>query len=303
MRFSGTRHIILLEYLIKGDIFLNTGNVNLEAEPGVIDQDIFKTGISFRCPVKDSLKKINFKMAFKLSGSESLLVSPIGKTTKVHMVSAWRSPAFSGSFLPIRRTVDDNGFLADWEVTHMNRNFPQEWVGSAYHTEDSSFGFELFIPVDHYQKSWRSVRYGILFIALTFLVLIFLEITRKETIHIFNYILVSFGLVLFFSLLTSLSEHIGFNFSYLISSSATVGLITVFTRSLLKNKKAVLILSGMLTVLYLFIFILLSMDDYAFLAGNIGLFILLTVIMWQAGRIDLFRNETAREISPEDRSE
>ena len=110
-----------------------------------------------------------------LSGSEGLLLTPLGKSTTARLQSDWTSPSFNGSFLPVKREIDEKGFSAQWEVTHLNRNFPQTWIGGAFHPQESSFGVDLFQPVDHYQKSWRSSRYGILFIALTFLVLIFLE--------------------------------------------------------------------------------------------------------------------------------
>ena len=132
----------------------------------------------------------------------------------------------------------------------------------------------------------------LLFIALTFLVLIFLEITRKETIHIFHYFLVALGLVLFFSLLNSISEQVGFNAAYLISSIATISMISVFAGTLFREKKTALIVFGMLLVLYSFIFVLLTLNDYAYLAGNIGLFLLLAVIMRLAGSLDLFRKAT-----------
>jgi inner membrane protein len=196
--------------------------------------------------------------------------------------------------LPAKRSVSDKGFSASWEVTHLNRNFPQDWTGASFHPLESSFGLDLFLPVDHYQKSWRSARYGILFIALTFLVLVFLEITRKEYIHVFHYFLVSLGLILFFSLLNSLSEQVGFNLSYLIASAATILLISLFTGTLMRNKKTAYIVFGMLVILYSFIFILLTLNDYAYLAGNIGLFILLAVIMKLAGNIKLFRKESVR---------
>ena len=160
---------------------------------------------------------------------------------------------------------------------------------------DSSFGVDLFLPVDHYQKSWRSSRYGLLFIALTFLVLIFLEITGRESIHIFHYFLVSLGLVLFFSLLNSLSEQVGFNLAYLISSAATILMISVFTRTLFREKKRALIVFGMLVILYSFIFVLLTLNDFAYLAGNIGLFLLLSVVMMLSGRIRLFKTEIENE--------
>jgi inner membrane protein len=274
---------------LKGKIILKTDSTELEAEPGVRDNDIFQSGISFVSPVLIPGSRVGLDLSINLSGSEGLQLTPLGKSTSAHLQSDWTSPSFNGSFLPVKRNVDETGFTADWEVTHLNRNFPQNWTGNSFHPLESAFGLDLFQPVDHYQKSWRSSRYGILFIALTFLVLIFLEVTRKETIHIFNYFLVSAGLVLFFSLLNSLSEQVGFNFAYLIASVATILLISIFTGALFREKKTALIVFGMLVVLYSFIFILLTLNDYAYLAGNIGLFLLLVIIMRLASKLELFK--------------
>ncbi len=256
---------------------------------------VFHLSVLFSYPATE----ISIDMSINLSGSEGLLLTPLGKSTSAHLQSEWTSPSFNGSFLPVKRNVDETGFTADWEVTHLNRNFPQNWTGSAFHPLESSFGLDLFQPVDHYQKSWRSSRYGILFIALTFLVLIFLEITRKEAIHIFHYFLVSLGLVLFFSLLNSLSEQVGFNVAYLISSVATILMISIFTGTLFSEKKTALIVFGMLVILYSFIFVLLTLNDYAYLAGNIGLFLLLAIIMRLAGKLELFKKATLFETSGE----
>jgi inner membrane protein len=274
---------------LKGKIVLKADSTELEAEPGVRDNDIFLSGISFFSPDLIPGSKVSVEMSINLSGSEGLQLTPLGKSTSAHLQSEWASPNFNGSFLPVKRNVDETGFSADWEVTHLNRNFPQNWTGSAFHPLESSFGLDLFQPVDHYQKSWRSSRYGILFIALTFLVLIFLEITRKEAIHIFHYFLVSLGLVLFFSLLNSLSEQVGFNVAYLIASIATILMISVFTGTIFREKKTALIVLGMLVILYSFIFVLLTLNDYAYLAGNIGLFLLLAVIMRLASNLELFK--------------
>jgi len=282
---------------LKGKIILKTDSTELEAEPGVKDNDIFLSGISFANPILIPGSKINIAITLSLAGSEGLLLTPLGKSTKATLKSEWSSPSFNGSFLPLQRNVDEKGFSAAWEVTHLNRNFPQNWIGNTYKPLESSFGVDLFQPVDHYQKSWRSSRYGILFIALTFLVLIFLEITKRENIHIFNYFLVSLGLVLFFSLLNSLSEQIGFNGAYIIASAATILLISVFTGTLFREKKTALIVFGMLMLLYTFIFILLTLNDYAYLAGNIGLFLLLAVIMRLAGKLNLSQKEPTVESS------
>jgi inner membrane protein len=221
-----------------------------------------------------------------------LFFIPVGKTTKTKISSTWNSPSFTGRFLPAKRTINSSGFIAEWLITNLNRNFPQSWIGSAYNINENFFGTELFLTVDHYQKAIRCAKYGLLFIALTFMVLIFLELTSEAKIHIFNYFLFALALALFFSLLTALSEHIGFSAAYLLSSVATITMLTIFAKSFFAERKAVFIVSGLLVSLYAFIYIILSLNDFAFLAGNIGLFILLAIVMRFSGKINLFKKES-----------
>ena len=267
------------------------GNV-ISARPGAGQTDLFDRGISFPLPL-DPLTLSDFKGDFSLSlglrGSGSIAFSPVGRTTEVALSSEWDAPSFTGNFLPSAREVTDTGFTASWVVTHLNRSFPQVWAGKSYAPADDAFGVDLILEADQYTRAERSAKYGVLFIALTFLVLIIIELRSQERIHIFYYLLAGLALILFFSLLTALSEQIGFNPAYLVSSAATIGLLTVFFRSLLKKGWMVLLISGLLTALYVFIFFLLAMKDYAFLVGNIGLFVLLAVLMIVSAKYRLFR--------------
>jgi inner membrane protein len=281
---------------LKGGIFLKTDSVLLEAVPGLKDSDLFSTGISFPADLSKRNPTTVFSVNLKVSGSEGLSFAPVGKKTEVIISSKWNSPGFKGNFLPLERDVADSGFKAKWLVTNLNRNFPQVWSGNAYSPVTDSFGVDFILPVDHYQKSLRSAKYGILFIALTFLALIFAEMAIKENLHVFHYLLVSLGLVLFFSLLNALSEYTGFNIAYLVSASSTIILISFFLRNLFKKRVTVLLISGLLVFLYSFIFILLTLNDYAYLAGNIGLFLLLAVTMILSVKLDLFKNQRASEL-------
>lgn len=281
---------------LKGEIFLEADSLNLEAVPGSKDADLFSSGISFPADLSTRNSIIPYKINIKVSGSEGLSFAPIGKKTDVTLLSKWISPGFKGNFLPVDRNINDSGFKARWLVTNLNRNFPQIWSGKAYNPTVDSFGVDFILPVDHYQKSLRSAKYGIMFIALTFLALIFAELAIKENIHIFHYLLVSLGLVLFFSLLNALSEYTGFNIAYLISGSSTIILISYFLRKLFKKTYTVLFISGLLIFLYTFIFILLTLNDYAYLAGNIGLFILLAITMGLSVKLDLFNSQKDIEI-------
>ena len=282
---------------LKGTIQLKTDTGILEAIPGLKDADLFTTGISFPANLTVRDKKFSFSESLKLSGSDGLSFTPVGKTTEVVINSKWNSPGFRGNFLPVERLLNESGFNAKWLVTNLNRNFPQTWSGKAYNTGNDSFGVDFILPVDHYQKSLRSAKYGILFIALTFMALIFSELAIKEKIHVFQYIMVALGLVLFFSLLTALSEYIGFNFAYLTASSSIIFLISFYLMKLLKNRFTVYLISGLLVLLFAFIFILLTLNDFAYLAGNIGLFVLLAVTMMLSVNLDLFKHQADPDIS------
>ena len=280
---------------LKGDISFQIDSENPEAIPGPEDSDLFVSGITFRSKLSGQKKEIPFVSKFTLSGSESLLFSPVGKTTEIRLQSSWNAPGFSGNFLPSERSISESGFNAKWLITNLNRNFPQAWPGRSYSPSNDNFGVDFILPVDHYQKSLRSAKYGILFIALTFLALIFVELTIKENIHIFQYILVALGLVLFFSLLNAISEHTGFNMAYLISATSTILLISFFLFTLIKKYRPVLLIFGLLTVLYSFIFILLTLNEYAYLAGNIGLFVILGVTMALSAKLNLFNTKSSLE--------
>jgi inner membrane protein len=280
---------------IKGGIIMRTDSSSIEAMPGLKDSDIFSSGVTFPIVLAADRKKIPFTAILNISGSEGLSFSPAGKTTSVSLKSPWNAPGFKGSFLPASRSINDKGFSAEWQVTNLNRNFPQVWTGRSFNPVNDSFGVDFVLVVDHYQKSLRSARYGILFIAMTFLALIFAELTLREKLHIFHYLLVALALVLFFSLLNALSEHIGFNPAYLVAAVATIALISFFLRTLITNYRPVLLISGILVFLYSFIFVLLTLADYAYLAGNIGLFILLAITMRLSVKLKLFNRDSTAD--------
>ena len=275
---------------LKGGVVMKTGITEVDAVPGLRDTEVFNSGISFPLPIKEPEKIIPFELSLSLSGSEDLSFSPVGKTTNVTLSSPWVSPGFNGNFLPAERTIDDSGFKANWLVTNLNRNFPQIWAGNEFKPGNDSFGVEFVLLADHYQKSFRSSKYGILFIALTFLALIFAEMSARENLHILSYLLVSLALVLFFSLLNALSEQIGFNYAYLAAAGSTITLIFFFLRALVKKIKPVLLIGALLAFLYVFIYVLLTLNDYAYLAGNIGLFVLLAVTMGFSVKLRAFRS-------------
>ncbi|HET7732810.1 MAG TPA: cell envelope integrity protein CreD [Paludibacter sp.] len=245
-------------------------------------------------------KVLNFKCNLKLNGSSNINFIPIGKTTHVQMNGAWKSPGFIGSFTP-EYTLNDTGFNAHWNILHFNRNIPESWSDKDVKSvSDTSFGVNLVDEVDHYQQNMRSAKYALMFIALTFVVFFFVEVLTRKKIHPIQYLLVGIALILFYSLLLSISEQINFGVAYLIASIATIGLIVIYAHSIFKDKLQTGILGVILSVLYIFLYVVLQLEDIALLIGSIGLFIILAVIMFVSRKISWYKNnEEVEELKAE----
>lgn len=236
----------------------------------------------------DFTKNQNFKLTLSYNGSKSMQFIPIGKTTTAQMISNWKNPSFTGNYLPINegKKVTANGFKANWKVLDINRPFSQQFFGNLPNLSEYAFGTNFIVPVDEYQKSNRSSKYGFMVIGLTFLVFFLIQTMSKIHIHPFQYVMIGIALVMFYTLLISISEHSSFLKAYLISSIAVVSLITLYSKSILKNLKFVSLIGVCLTALYGFIFVIIQLENYALLVGSIGLFTILAAVMYVSRKID-----------------
>ncbi len=227
-----------------------------------------------------------FAIDLTLKGSEKFYVCPFGSTTTMHLKSERPNPAFDGKYLPDTSTVTSKGFSATWKVLHFNRNFPSSFTSINQEViAQSAFGLKLLQPVDGYGQTMRSVKYAVLLIALTFFVYFFFEIYYRQHVHPLQYILIGFALVIFYTLLLSISEYLAFSQAYAIAASATVLLIGWYTKSIFKRWPVVLLFTFIHSALYLFIYVLIQLQDDALLFGSIGLFVLLAVIMYFSRKV------------------
>jgi inner membrane protein len=233
-----------------------------------------------------------------LKGSSLLYFVPVGKTTDVSLEGPWANPSFDGEFLPEDRQITDKGFSARWKVLHYNRPFAQEWTGTDTQLSGASFGTRLLIPVDQYQKSIRTAKYGILIILLTFVSLFLVEIIRNIRIHAFQYLLIGAALIIYYTLLLSLSEHLGYNMAYLIASCATVVLVSLYAASFLRKGGMIAFFGAILIFFYGFIFVIIQMQDYSLLLGSIGLFIVIALVMYFSRHVAWYKEEAIVQDSP-----
>ncbi len=261
------------------------------------------------CNLPDAVaenEKLDFRILLSLKGSQGIYFSPVGGSNKVKLTSSWPSPKFEGQFLPDTSSTSAKGFKAEWNILDINRQIAQQWTennpqvfqnvnpnryidtyayDSAVNTNKPVFGVELLDTVDHYTKNARTVKYAFLLITLTFAVYFFCEVLKKQKVHPLQYGLVGAALVIFFILLLSLSEHLGFDPAYFVSASATILLITLYSRSIFFEKKYATVTGGLLVVLFGFIYIILQLEDYALLAGSLALFVIIALIMYLTRKV------------------
>jgi len=265
-------------------------------EPGVPRNSIEASGISVPLNIQPLKKEHMFSFDIILRGSEAIYIAPLGKTTDVSISSNWPAPSFTGAFLPKEHNLTDAGFTAKWNVSSFGRSLPQSWVESATghdqtikeHIVNSLFGVSLNHGVDFYTQVNRSVKYSVLFIALTFLVFFMFEVLSQLRVHPLNYLLIGLAIALFYLLLLSLAEHVGFLSAYSISAIAITGLITGYARSVLKAKKKAGIIAVLLSVLYSYLYILLQLDEFSLLFGSLFLFAILAIVMYLTRNIDWY---------------
>ncbi|MEP1033798.1 cell envelope integrity protein CreD [Ekhidna sp.] len=278
---------------IKNQISVNWGGKELEVKPGSKLPDLIYAGITIELPnVREQLnKKTPFNFSMDLQGSKNLSFIPTGNNTSVSLESSWPSPSFDGNFLPDNRELSENGFTASWSVLQLNRNFPQAWIGNSHaqKMQDASFGVNLILPLDDYQKSYRSAKYAAMTIALTFLIFFLVEILNKRKIHPFQYALVGLALCLFYVLLVAISEHSNFNLAYGISTIAIVAMISLYSLSVFKKLKLSLLLITTISAIYGFLFVTLQLADYALLMGSVGLTFILGLTMYFTRNINWYK--------------
>lgn len=275
---------------IKSDLNIKLNNQNLQFESKSDDDTIYGTLetslFDYNAIVKTG--KINFNFKMKYNGSNSVKFIPVGKTTTVSLNSDWESPSFVGNFAAndTTKTIGKKGFHADWKILDINRSFSQQFISKIPYLDEYSFGVKLIETVDEYQQNERASKYGFLVIGLTFLVFFLIQSVSKINIHIFQYSMIGLALIMFYTLLISITEHSSFSIAYCIATIAVIVMIGLYSVSILKNNKFPVLISLSLTALYTFIFVIIQLENYALLVGSIGLFIILGIVMYVSKKID-----------------
>ncbi len=232
-----------------------------------------------------------FAFELTLAGSERFAVLPLARSTEAHVDGAWPDPGFDGAFVPAERRVDARGFAASWQVLDLNRRIAQHWTASEAANvplAEGAFGVSLVRPANAYQQNVRAGKYGVLFVALTFVAFFLFEVLRGLRVHPVQYLLVGLALCTFYVVLLALSEQIGFGAAYAVAAVATALLVGVYAAAVLATRRAGLLLGGVLGLVYALLYGLVRSEDYALLMGSLALFATVAALMLLTRRVDWY---------------
>lgn len=232
-----------------------------------------------------------FDFTLDLRGTQSFSVAPVGDTTRLNVRGNWPHPSFHGQFLPETREVTADGFTATWSTTRLATNMLHQLNACLRGSQglETLTGVRFIDPADGYTQTDRAIKYGLLFIGLTFAAFFLFEVLERLAIHPFQYGLTGAALVLFYLLLLSLSEHLDFGIAYAIATAGCVALLGYYLVYVLGSLRWGISFGALLAAVFGLLYVLISLEDHALLAGSVTLFGLLALVMVLTRKVDWYQ--------------
>jgi inner membrane protein len=272
------------------DITLHPGNRGLSFSSG----GIF-SGIPFSLDNDKSDQSPNFSFNILIAGAGKVSILPLASRASVSVRADWPAPSFGGFSIPDNHDITDEGFYAQWNCSSLSSGIPVRWnsetVFDQYNLSASYIETDFINVHYHYEQNERAAKYAVLFILIPFITLFLFEHFFRRKIHIIQYILAGIANIIFYLLLLSLSEHISFNLSYLISAVSVTVMLCLYTFSTLKQDRKAWFMAPVMTAVYLFLFITLQSEDWALLIGSAGVFAITAFIMFITRKIDFYQSQ------------
>lgn len=268
-----------------------------------IDLNMFNNKFLYTISRDSILNGFDFNITMDIQGGNSLIITPLASENTFKISSKWKDPSFTGGFLPTKREVNNNGFNAEWNIASFNTSFTKYWTSdensnrlnnidnNQYYNsnqESNNVLISFLLLNDNYQKTSRSVKYAILFIFIPFFVLFLCEVLSKKRIHPVQYILIGIANAIFYLLLLAISEHINFNISYFLSALMVTALTSIYIGYIIKSPRYTISMVIVESLIYIFLFGILQLTDYALLMGTLGLFAVIALAMYFTRNVDWY---------------
>lgn len=228
----------------------------------------------------------HFSFQLALRGSGTFAVAPVGSTSGIDMTASWPHPSFNGRFLPSEHEISADGFSARWTVRELARGLLASWVAGSQPVDLGYAEASLFQPVTGYTLVERGIKYGVLFIGLTYLAFICFEMLAAVRFHYVQYAVLGAGMVLFYLALLSLSEALPFLGAYVVAALLLCALVTWYAWMITRRRQIAAAVGGILVALYACLYVLLELEDYALLVGTGVLFAGLFALMYATSRLE-----------------
>ena len=226
-------------------------------------------------------KEVNFSLSANLKGSSELRIAPIGDNSTIELRGNSADPSFIGMMLPSARQVSETGFEATWKINSLNRSdVDQTFFSTADAKSFQTVGAKLLVPGGQYTQTDRALKYAFLVILLSLMAVYVGEMSVRAEINFLNYLLIGAALVLFYLMLLSFGEWIGFSWSYGLSALLVLGMITIYLKAIVRKGQAALAVCLFMALIDVFVYVLLSLEDMALLVGTLGLFVVLGAAMY-----------------------
>jgi inner membrane protein len=239
----------------------------------------------------DLQRELTAEFTLRIAGTERLEFLPLARVSSLDASGPWGDPGFVGAPLPAQREVRDGRFSAHWQALDLNRGYRQQWVegdGPAPTLGSAAFGVNLYEPASLYLQNTRAGKYGLLFVALTFVAFFLFEVLKKLRVHPLQYLLVGLALSTFYLVLLALSEQVGFAAAYAAAAGAVVLMIAGYAAAVLATWRAGAVLGAVLAAVYALLYFLVSSEAYSLLTGALALLGVVGLLMFLTRRVDWY---------------
>jgi inner membrane protein len=269
-------------------------------EPQILHNDDYNINLKdtwIKIKIPDSalniLDPVEFSFKIKLRGSEELSFSSFARSSELAITTNSSNVKFNGDLLPIKRKLTENSAEGIWKISsYAQKPICSPFCNSAYFIDDSyniiNLGIKFLQALDTHSIVYRSVKYYLLFLLLTFAIYLVSEVLDRILLHPIQYVLVGLALTIFYLLLLSFSEHLGFTLSYVVAALVAIILITGYSIAILKSRRKGLSIGVALSALYVFLYSVLVQQDYALLNGSLGIVVILGSAMYLTRNINWY---------------
>lgn len=268
-------------------------------EPGTNVKDLLGPGFHSRVRLQKEQRQYNFALDIEINGSGGIFFTPVGETTEIFISGNWPAPSFDGNLLPNKREISREGFKATWSIPHLSRTYPQAGVLGDYQYKNTSAitsftaGVNLYETVSLYRQVTRAVKYGILFIGLTFVAIFSFELVTRSRMHLIQYGFVGIAMCLFYLVLLSLAEHISFWQAFIAASLVSIIMNGLYITAAMRSKTKGATITLLLACLYVILYVILQLEDYALLVGTILVLVVVGVLMYLTRNLNIINESKA----------